>query len=111
MLYEVLESDHFLAALEECATWLYTHNLEYSMELADRKFAELEFEVNNLKNHLKTTPHMGRPDSISGLRNFSVYEGRFLITWLIDESRSIVTIHEFIDLKYPKQLRTILIED
>ncbi len=57
--FEILESDKFKAELEEAAFWLYTHNLEQSQEFADRKFLELEQDINGLKLHLKKTPHMG----------------------------------------------------
>ncbi|MBI4403265.1 MAG: hypothetical protein HY537_03850 [Deltaproteobacteria bacterium] len=111
MAFQVLEADNFIADLEEAALWLYSHNLEQSRQFADRKFIELEQEINELKSHLQEMPRMGQADEITGLRSFPVYEGRYLVTWIIDDEASTVILLEFIDLKYPKKLRGFTFEE
>lgn len=102
--FQVYESPKFLSDLEEALIWLYTHNLGQSEEFADKKFFELEQEVNSLKNYLMQTPYIGQADSISGLRRFPLYEGRYFATWVINEKTHTVTLLEFLDVKYPKEL-------
>lgn len=106
MIFEILEADKFKQDLEEAVFWLYSHNLEQSQEFADRKFLELEQEINSLKAHLKKNPRMGQADEISEIRRFPVYGGRYLVTWIINENAKTLTLLEFIDSKYPKELRT-----
>lgn len=103
--FDVQESDKFKAEMEEAVFWLYSHNLEQSQDFADKKALELQQEVNVLKNHLKKTPRIGQADEISGIRRFPMYEGRFLITWTTNQEKNLVTLLEFLDSKYPKQLR------
>lgn len=103
--FEVQESDRFKAELEEAILWLYTNNLEQSQEFADKKYFELQQEVNALKTHLKRNPRMGQADDVSGIRRFPLYGGRYLATWLIVEAQKTVTLLEFFDSKYPKPLR------
>lgn len=105
MSFEIRETDRFQFDLEEAAFWLYSHNLEQSQEFADRKFLELEQEINALKNYLCKTPRMGQADEITGLRRFPIYEGRYSATWVIDESNKVVTLLAFQDSKYPNNLR------
>ncbi len=105
MAFEILETEKFQADLEDALFWLYSHNLEQSEDFADRKFLELELEINHLKIHLSETPRMGQADEVLGLRRFPVYGGRYLVTWIIDDVASTVTLVEFIDSKYPKTLR------
>lgn len=105
MSFEILEADRFKEDLEEAAFWLYSHNLEQSQEFADRKFSELEQEINSLKAHLRKNPRMGQADEISGIRRFPLYGGRYLVTWVINENAGTLTLLEFIDSKYPKELR------
>lgn len=104
-VFEVQESEKFRVEMEEAVFWLYSHNLEQSQDFADQKALELQQEVNGLKNHLKKTPRIGQADEISGIRRFPLYDGRFLATWTIDQVKKLVTLLEFIDSKYPKQLR------
>lgn len=96
MSFEIQETDRF---------WLYSQNVEQSQEFADRKFLELEQEINALKNHLRKTPRMGQADEITGLRRFPIYEGRYSATWMIDDSKKVVTLLAFQDSKYPQNLR------
>lgn len=103
--FDVQESDQFKAQLEEAIVWLYSHNLEQSQEFADKKYLELQHEVNSLKNHLQRTPRIGQADNVSGLRRFPLYGGRYLATWLTIESQKTVLLLEFIDSKYPQQMR------
>lgn len=103
--FDVQESDKFKAEMEEAVFWLYSHNLEQSQNFADKKALELEQEVNTLKNHLKKTPRIGQADEISGIRRFPLYDGRFLATWTTNQDKKLVLLLEFIDSKYPKQLR------
>jgi len=103
--FEIQESDRFKLELEEAVVWLYTNNLELSQEFADRKYFELQQEVNTLKNHLKRNPQMGQADEVSGIRRFPLYDGRYLATWLLMEAQKIIILLEFFDSKYPKQLR------
>lgn len=103
--FEILESDQFKAELEEAAFWLYAHNLEQSQEFADRKFLELEQDINGLKLHLRKTPHMGQADEVSGIRRFPLYDGRYVVTWIINEDAKTLTLLEFLDSKYPQTLR------
>lgn len=103
--FTVQESDKFNAEMEEAVFWLYSHNLEQSQDFADKKALELQQEVNGLKNHLKKTPRIGQADKISGIRRFPLYDGRFLATWTTDIVNHLVNLLEFIDSKYPKQLR------
>jgi len=103
--FEVQETDKFTAEIEDAVFWLYSHNLKQSQDFADKKALELQQEVNGLKNHLKKTPRIGQADEISGIRRFPIYDGRFLATWTTDEAKKLVTLLEFIDSKYPKQLR------
>lgn len=103
--FDVQESDQFKIQLEEAILWLYSHNLEQSQEFADKKYLELQHEVNSLKNHLHRNPRMGQTDDVSGLRRFPLYGGRFLATWLTIDAQKSVVLLEFIDSKYPKQMR------
>lgn len=103
--FEIQETDRFKLELEEAVLWLYTHNLEQSQEFADKKYFELQQEVNTLKNHLKRNPHLGQADKVSGIRKFPVYGGRFSISWLLIEAQKTAVLLEFIDSKYPKELR------
>lgn len=103
--FEVLESDRFKIELEDAVLWLYSHNLEQSQEFADQKYFELQQEVNSLKNHLKRNPHMGQADEVSGIRRFPLYGGRFLATWLVIDAQRTAILLEFIDSKYPRELR------
>ena len=105
MTFKVMETNKFLADLEEALYWLYSNNLEQSQDFADRKFHELEQEINTLKVHLKETPRMGQIDEVSGLRRFPVYGGRYIASWIIDETANTVTLLEFRDAKYPQRLR------
>ena len=105
MSYRVRETEHFLASLEEAAAWLYAHNLEQSEAFADSKFAELEKEINDLKAHLEEKPHLGQRDEITGMRRFPVYDGRYRVTWIVNHPAKTVTLLEFIDSKYPRELR------
>lgn len=75
--FKIYESPTFLADMEEALTWLYFHNLEQSEEFAEKKFSELEDEVGSLKKNLLQTPYFGQADTISGIRRFPVYAGRF----------------------------------
>lgn len=109
--YEVQESDRFKAELEEAVLWLYSHNLEQSQDFADQKYFELQQEVNALKNHLKRNPRMGQTDEVSGIRRFPLYGGRYLATWLVIEAQKTAVLLEFIDSKYPKELRTFQFDD
>ena len=102
MPYQVRETEYFSSSLEEAALWLYSFNLDRSESLASQKFLELEQEINDLKNHLQGTPRMGEADEISGIRQFPVYGGRYLVTWTLDDRAGVVTLLEFIDSKYPK---------
>ncbi len=103
--YTVKESDKFGVDLEEALIWLYFHNLEQSQAFADQKALELKQEIKNLKLYLTKTPYMGRADDVSGLRRFPLYEGRYAATWSIDENARFVTLLEFIDSRYPQELR------
>ncbi|MCB0343443.1 MAG: hypothetical protein H6626_10635 [Pseudobdellovibrionaceae bacterium] len=109
--FEVLESDRFKGELEEVILWLYSHNLEQSQEFADQKYFELQQEVNTLKNHLKRNPRMGQADDVSGIRRFPLYSGRYIATWLLIEAQRTAILLEFIDSKYPKELRQVQLEE
>lgn len=109
--FEVQESDRFKVDLEEAVLWLYAHNLEQSQEFADQKYFELQQEVNALKNHLKRTPRMGQADPVSGIRRFPVYGGRYLVTWLLIEAQKTAILLEFVDSKYPKELRQFQVDE
>ena len=111
MTLKVQQTDQFKAALEEALYWLYSNNLEQSQEFADRKFLELQREVEELANHLRQTPLMGPADEISGLRRFPVYGGRYSVTWLVDDELNLVTLTEFLDSKYPQNLREFKFDD
>lgn len=111
MSFEVRQTDKFKASLEEAMFWHYSHNLEQSLEFADRKFLELQQEVENLKNHLERTPYMGQSDEISDLHRFPIYDGRYSITWIIDDEMKVVTIMEFLDSKYPRSFREFKIDE
>lgn len=103
--FQIYESPRFLTDLEEALVWLYSHNFEQSEEFADKKFFEMKQELNGLKNHLKQTPYIGQADAVSGLRRFPMYDGRYFATWVINEKSRAVTLLEFIDTQYPKELR------
>ena len=103
--FEIQESDKFKVEMEEAVFWLYSHNLESTEEFADKKSRELQQEVNGIKAHLKKTPRFGQADEISGVRRFPLYDGRYLVTWTTDESKKLITLLQFIDSKYPRQLR------
>lgn len=105
--FELLESDQFKAELEEAALWLYTHNLEQSQEFADRKFLELERDINDLKSHLRKTPYIGQADEVSGIRRFPLYGGRYMATWILNEDAKTLILLEFFDVKYPQKLREV----
>jgi len=111
MSYKVRETDNFNTNLEDAAFWLYSHNLEQSQQFAARKFLELEQEINDLKMHLQETPRMGQADEITGLRRFPVYDGRYIVTWIIDDKARIVTLLEFIDSMYPRNLRGVQFDE
>lgn len=103
--FDVQESDKFKVEMEEAVFWLYSHNLEQSQEFADKKSLELQQEVDGIKVHLKKTPSIGQAEDVSGVRRFPLYSGRYLVTWTTDELKKLVTLLEFIDSKYPRQLR------
>jgi hypothetical protein len=109
--FEVLESDRFKLELEEAVLWIYAHNLEQSQEFADEKYFELQQEVNSLKNHLKRNPYLGQTDKISSVRSFPVYGGRYSVTWLLLEAQKTAILLEFVDSKYPKELRQFQYDD
>ncbi len=48
---------------------------------------------------------MGQADETTGLRRFPVYEGRYSVTWMINDKVKMVTLLEFIDSKNPQRLR------
>lgn len=109
--FQVFESAKFATDLEEAAFWLYSHNLEQSQEFADLKFLELGQEINALKKHLSQNPRMGQADSISSIRRFPVYAGRFAVTWIVNDEARTLTLLEFLDSKYPPALRTFHFDD
>lgn len=111
MLFEVWESNKFREELEEAILWLYSHNLEQSEKFANQKHLELQQEVNALENRLKRNPQIGQADEISGIRRFPLYNGRYLATWLTVDVQKKVILLEFIDSKYPKNLRRVAAED
>lgn len=103
--FKVFETDKFKSDLEEAAFWLYSHNLEQSESFADKKFIELQNEINDLKNHLKKTPFIGQADELTKIRSFPIYDGRFLANWFINEHARSVIILNLFDSKYPRDLR------
>ncbi len=109
--FEVVETDQFKMQMEEAVAWLYSHNLETSQEFADKKLFELQQEVDELKNHLRKTPSMGQLDDLRGTRRFPLYDGHFAATWLFNEKSRSVALLEFIDSKYPRELRSILFDE
>ena len=111
MQFEVQESDRFRVEMEEAVFWLYSHNLEQSEEFADRKHFELLREVTALKSHLKRNPRMGQADDVSEIRRFPLYSGRYWATWILIEARKTAILLEFIDSKYPKELRQVDLDD
>ena len=111
MTFEVQQTDQFKADLEEALLWLYSHNFEQSQEFADRKFLELQQEIEDIEKHLAQMPHMGQPSDVSELGRFPVYGGRYSVTWFVENERKIVTLTEFNDSKYPKTLREFQLEE
>lgn len=112
--FTVEVTSSFISEWKDALIWLHDHNVEHSQELADRKFLELNQEVKSLKDNLESTPYIGQADEVSGYRRFPLYEGRFLAVWSIDEKAKTVTLFEFLDTKYPKELRygkTVKFED
>lgn len=109
--YKVIETDRFVADLEDSALWLYSHNLEQSEELADRKLLELEMEINQLKKNLAKTPFIGPADKSGVLRTFPVYGGRFSVNWFVNEQVRSVVLLSMMDSKYPQNLREYKFEE
>ena len=103
--FEVFETEQFKLNLEDAAFWLYLHHVEQSQDFADKKFLDLEQEINSLKNNLRKNPFMGQMDVITGIRRFPVYNGRYQLTWVVNEHSKSIILLEFLDSKYPEKLR------
>jgi len=109
--FTILESDQFLAGVEESVVWILESNLEYSEELAFRKVDEFQREIKALQDRLKEFAESGETDSIKGIRKFPIYDNRFSVKWLVQKSEKLVTFIALSDSKYPKLLRNIELED
>ena len=100
--FEVIESERFLNGVEEAALWLYIHNFEQSESFAEKKYLELQYEIERLKNRLSKTPEIGRLDEILDVRRHPVYDGRFAAVWTVQMALAQVVMLDFIDSKYPR---------
>lgn len=110
-LFEILESDQFLADVEEAAVWIISTNIEQSDSLAESKLDELGEELNSLRERLRRHPESGESDSIDGLRKFPVYGGRYSAKWIVSHSDRRVTLLALSDSKYPRRLRQFFTEE
>ncbi len=60
---------------------------------------------------MSNNPRMGQEDEISGMRRFPIYGGRFVVTWAINEVAVTLTLLEFLDSKYPQNLRGFFFDE
>jgi hypothetical protein len=109
--FTILETDQFLADVEEAALWILESNLEESEDLALRKVDEFQDEIESLKERLKDFPESGESDIVKGVRKFPIYKGRYSVKWIVQKTDKLITLIALSDSKYPKALRTIQLED
>jgi len=105
-------TDQFLTDLSEIAQWIFSTNLEQSEDQANKSLMNLETDLEHLKSRLMEFPDSGVADPfVKGIRQFSIYEGRYSIQWVTQYNQNTVTLLSITDLKYPKNLRSFQIED
>ena len=109
--FTILETDQFLADVEESAVWILESNLEQSENLAIRKVDDFQNEIETLKERLKDFPESGESDIIKGVRKFPVYSGRYSVKWVVQKTDKLINLIALSDSKYPKALRNIQLED
>ena len=73
--------------------------------------AEFQSDIALLKERLQLFPESGEADKVTGVRKFPIYAGRYLVKWVVQKSGRTVSLIALIDSKYPKQLKTIQLED
>ena len=109
--FTIFESNQFLKDIEDIAYWILISNIEQSESLAERKADEFQAQLINLKERLQEFPEMGEMDIILGVRKFPIYEGRYSVKWIANRSNKSVTLLAISDSKYPKNIKTYLIND
>lgn len=109
--FAILESDQFLADVEEAAVWILESNLNEGVEFAVSKVEEFEQEIENLKIRLSQYPESGEEDDIRGVRKFPIYSGRYSVKWIVDKGAIQLTLIAVNDQRYPKKLRNIQFDD
>ena len=109
--YTIFETDKFLSDVEEAAVWILESNFDYSEDLAFRKLEELQIELETLKIRLQSYPETGEIDFIKGVRKFPVYDGRYSLKWIIQNTEKTVTLIALTDSRYPKNIRHIQVDE
>ncbi len=91
--------------MEDSAVWILESNLEFSEELAIRKVTEFQNEIEVIKARLQDYPKTGETDEVKNVRKFPIYQGRYSVKWILQETDKIVILIALTDSKYPKALR------
>lgn len=109
--FAILESDQFLADVEEAAVWILESNLDEGVEFAVSKVDDFEQELEDLKSRLSQFPESGEEDDIRGVRKLPIYSGRYSVKWIVDEGAVQLTLIALNDQRYPKKLRGVKVDD
>ena len=109
--YEIKETGQFLKDIEEASVWILLTNIEHSENLAETKLRQLESDLAVLKNKIQKFPESGEEVTAKGVRQSPMYDGRYSARWIVDHDKKTVTLISLLDLRYPKQLRNIPIEE
>jgi hypothetical protein len=109
--YEIKETGKFLKDVEEISFWILVTNIEHSENLAETKLSQLESDLAVLKNKIQKFPESGEEVTAKGVRQSPIYDGRYSARWVVGHSKKTVTLISLLDLRYPKQLRNIQIEE
>lgn len=109
--FTILETDQFLSDVEESAVWILESNMEFSEELAIRKVEEFQKGIEVLKERLQEYPKSGETDEVKNVRKSPIYQGRYSIKWILQETDRLVILIALIDSKYPKALRNFQLDD
>jgi hypothetical protein len=109
--YEIKKTGKFEKDVEEISFWILVTNIEHSESLAETKLSQLKSELMALTNKIQKFPESGEEVASKSIRQSPVYAGRYSARWVVDHDKKTVMLISLLDLRYPKQLRNIPIEE
>lgn len=109
--YEIKRTDKFEKDVEEISFWILVTNVEHSENLAETKLSQLESELIALTNKIQNFPESGEEITSKSVRQSPVHDGRYSARWVVDHNKKTVTLISLLDLRYPKKLRNIQIDE